>query len=95
MWGYHWGWPGALWMGLGAIFWLILAVVAIWALARWLNRPSGPATPTQTQRGNSALDVLNERYARGEIDLDTYRSMRAEMERSTPSAQPPKEPLTT
>jgi len=52
---------------------LVLGVVAI--------RRSG--TSGRRERGVAearGLDVLAERFARGEIDAETYRSMRAELE---------------
>jgi len=64
-----WGWGG---MGFG---WLIpLAVIGliVWAVvsATRSNPPAG---------GDRALGILKERYARGEIDRDTYESMRRDL----------------
>ena len=66
MWGYGMWW--------GSLIWLLLAAAIVWALLA-TNRPSRPARP-------SALDILEERFARGEIDAETYRSTRIELERS-------------
>ena len=61
-----WGW----WMmGLGMI--LVLALVA--ALVFFLVRESGRRTRPD---GAGALDALDHRFARGEIDEDEYRKRR-------------------
>jgi len=52
---------------------MILVVWLIWSATR-RNEPSGPG-------GSSAIDVLNERYARGEIERDEYLQRRTDLER--------------
>ncbi|MHB8494620.1 MAG: SHOCT domain-containing protein [Casimicrobiaceae bacterium] len=60
------------WMGLGMIgmllFW-ILIIVAIVALVKWMWGPRRFAGHGQEK---TALDVLNERYARGEVDKEEF-----------------------
>lgn len=79
-WGMHewmgWGWGG---MVLGPLFMLALLallVAVIIALARWLggDRAWLSATPSR-----SARDVLDERYARGEIDREEYLKRRQDI----------------
>lgn len=94
MWGYGWGWPAMLWMGFGGILWLVVLGLLVWALVRWLGGRSGtssyppvqPMQPAQPMQGPSAMEILRQRYARGEIDATTYEQMR---ERLEASAQPP------
>jgi putative membrane protein len=67
----HWfNGMGGGWM---MIFWWILIIVAIAALLKW-TVPSFGGYPGNEQRNNSksALEILKERYARGEIDKDEY-----------------------
>ena len=83
MYGYYTNSPGmAFWMVLQGVFWLALAAIAVWALVRWLNeRPSRPTMPPYPpQQDVSALDILKQRYARGEIDAATFDEMRARLE---------------
>jgi putative membrane protein len=74
MWGYGFGW-GWFMMMFGGVLWIAVLVVLVWALIRWLERKGRPSgTPIS---GNpSALDILNQRYARGEIDSATFEQMR-------------------
>lgn len=75
MWGYGWGWPSFLWMGLGGLFWLLVAGLVIWAIVRWLSTRSTPDHQAPIN-GPSALEILEQRYARGEIDAVTFEQMR-------------------
>jgi putative membrane protein len=73
MWGG--GWYG---MFLGPLF-MILVLVAVIAgvalVARWFGLPYG-AQPPRTPPGRTPLDILKERFARGEIDKDEYEERR-------------------
>jgi putative membrane protein len=78
MWGYDMtgmGW----WMVTSSIVWLGLIAVAVWAFARWasrapqqVNSSPAPAPP--------ATEILRQRFARGEIDGDTFERMRQQLE---------------
>ncbi len=70
-----WGW-GPM-SGLHGIFWFVLLVlvgVALVALVRYLWRGGG-AEPTSS----SARRLLDERYARGEIDRAEYLQRRQDL----------------
>jgi putative membrane protein len=62
--------PGYVgWMMIGsAVFWVVLAAVAIFAIVRLSPR---------RERGSDAITTLQERFARGEIDADEYTSRRS------------------
>lgn len=75
---------------LGTVFWIILLVALVWALVSWLNRKNMPmfgyhTTPPPSQP--SALEILRQRYARGEIDDVTFQQMRERLEASTAPGQ--------
>lgn len=84
MWGYGFGW-GWLMMAFGTVLWIALLVVLVWAIIRWLNtRNSTPMAPPTSgvQSGPSAEEILNQRYARGEIDTATFEQMRERLQAS-------------
>lgn len=88
MWGYHFNGVGMMigWV-IMSLFWLGVLGVAIWALVRWLGPKPLSGAQKPPQGGPSALDLLNARYARGEVDTETYRSMRAELEASSSTSE--------
>ena len=79
------GWFMMLLMVVGAVLAVIVLGLLIWALVCWLGAsPLRQATPHPhlggDGRGASPLDVLRERYARGEIDTDTFEDMRRRLD---------------
>jgi putative membrane protein len=82
MWGFSYGWPMMLWMTFWAIFWLVLLGLAIWGIVRWINRhPASNDTYGRTSASESpAMEILRQRYARGEIDMATFEQMRDRMQ---------------
>ena len=79
MWGhygnYGWWWGGAVHM---LLFWIVLILV-IAALAKWIfGKPAD--SPREAPRGQSALDILKERYARGEIGKEEFEQKKRDLE---------------
>ena len=68
------------WMSIWGIIWLVLVGLAIWALVRWVDRRTSAPGPTSDL---SAMEVLRQRYARGEIGATTFEQMRERLEAST------------
>ncbi len=63
------GW-GALWM----VLWWVLPILGIVALVTWMNRADSG------RQGKTALDILKERYARGEIDRVEFEQKQRDLE---------------
>lgn len=62
------GWP---WMLLLILFWGGLIALAVWALIRiFPNR--GGSDGTSGNREDNAEEILQKRFARGEIDTEEY-----------------------
>jgi putative membrane protein len=75
MWSNHGGWTwgmGGL-MGLGWILILIAVAVVVWQLMR------GPLTGGSQIERRSALDILKERYARGEIQREEFEQKKRDL----------------
>lgn len=73
--GWGWGWghmmAGSLMM---VLFWGAVIVAIVFAV-RWLGGGSSPGAGAQPTR-RRALDILQERFARGEIDKDEFDERR-------------------
>jgi len=69
-----WGW----WMGFGSIWMVGFWAVIIWAVftlrARWMGDHHRVLEDTGT-----ALEILERRYARGELSDEQYETMRARL----------------
>jgi putative membrane protein len=65
-------------MGFGAIFTVLILAALAYALG-WLPQSGRPTRFEAPEAGKSALDILKERYARGEITKAEYEEMRDEL----------------
>ena len=72
-------WNNGMHNGGGAGWWLFMAVMMVFvAAAVWLivtfvrHNPSPPHPPGSTTERPGPDDILHERLARGEIDVDEY-----------------------
>lgn len=78
--GYGYGLDGG-WMGMGIgmigtlLFWLLI-IFGIVVLVKWLARSQGP---TGVPPAKSALDILKERYARGEIEREEFEQKKRDL----------------
>jgi len=75
-----WGVMGGWGMGFGWIFTILfwaVVILGIVALAKWLF--SGGGSAGSGGSGKSALDILKERYAKGEINREQYEQMRRDL----------------
>ncbi len=60
-----------LWM---ALFWIGVVFLVVWAIRRF--------TQNDRAAGKRAIEILEERYARGEIDHDEFESRRGDLRAS-------------
>lgn len=63
--GWHWG----IWIFF-IIFWLLI-ILGIVAIVRWFN--------AQTRNKESSIEILEKRYARGEISKEEFERMKEKM----------------
>ena len=79
-WGFGWG---GMWFG-----WLMMVgfTIAVVVLVVWLaklfagNAATNPGSPGEHERSGSALDILQARYARGEMTKEEYLDARATLQ---------------
>lgn len=81
-WMMDWGNGGGVWgvgMVLMGVFWVALIVLAVWAVIQLSQRnDTGPADPGRFVE--SPRQILDRRFASGEIDAQTYAEMRRVLE---------------
>lgn len=64
---------GAIFM----LFWWVLIIAAVVALVKWVIHQSG--VRNFQDKNKSALDILKERYARGEIEKKEFEEKRKDL----------------
>ena len=67
----HYGWG----MGFSWLFALIFFVVVIWLLFR-----SRSQMPDQRNQGKTAIDILKERYVKGEINKEEFEEKKKDIQ---------------
>lgn len=72
-WGMGHGLGGGLWM---VLLWLVPIALVIWAIQATGRRGAPPSGPTKT-----ALDILDEEYARGRLSREEYLQKREDLRR--------------
>lgn len=71
-------------MGFGWIVPLVVLALAAWAVVALVrSRMDGPGRHRDADPSDRALDILRERYARGEVDEATFQRMRKDLEART------------
>ena len=65
-------------MGLGGafmwLFWIFLVTVIVWAVKAVTGKSNSPP-----ERQKPALDILKERYAKGEVDQQEFEQIRKDL----------------
>jgi putative membrane protein len=64
-----------------SLFWVVVLGIVIWLMVRLVGR----GRPPGGDAGRRAEEILMERYARGEIDRETYQRMLDDLRRGSPS----------
>lgn len=61
-------------------FWILIILAGLFFLVRWLVRSPGVRQVPGFQVDTGPLEILKQRYARGEIDRDEFERMRRDLE---------------
>ena len=75
-----WGWPMMGFGGIGMIFgfiFFVLIVIGVILLIVWFIRRTGYSITDKTS--NRSLEILKERYAKGELTKEQYENMKKEL----------------
>jgi len=64
------------WLGM-IFFWMVLILFII-LLVKWFLQP-GKSEPRNQTQGESALDILKKRYARGEINKEEFEQKKKDL----------------
>jgi putative membrane protein len=73
--GWGMGWFGMIFM---IIFWGLI-IVGLVLLIRWLIQNTSGKGQTGVRTGSNAIDILKERYAKGEISRDEFETMKTDI----------------
>lgn len=83
--GYGSCWAGGWGMGMMImmVVWVVLIVLGIYALIKWVSHMRPPGSherlgPTE----KTAMQMLDERYARGELDREDFLQRREDLTRN-------------
>jgi len=71
---FSWGFGGGFVM---ILFWVAVVVLIVWVV----KEIGGKNSQDQTRYSKSALDILEERYAKGEIDKEEYETKKRDLNR--------------
>jgi len=70
------GWGG---MGFGPIGMVLFWILLIGAIVVLVKVVSGGGVATERRQAGTALDILKERYARGEIEREEFEQKRRDL----------------
>ncbi|MBI2056056.1 MAG: SHOCT domain-containing protein [Candidatus Sungbacteria bacterium] len=70
------GWGFGFFGGIFMILWWVLVIAAVVMAVKWIIHQSGAGV----SRSKSALDILKERYARGDIDKKEFEEKRKDLD---------------
>ncbi len=91
MWGYGFNGGSMLLMIGMMVIGIALLVVLVWAGIRWFERRTSTPTPRDAgfpASGPTAMEILHQRYARGEIDAATFEQMHTQLEAASGAEMP-------
>lgn len=82
---FHLGWGAMMFLGtlISILFWISVLVFGIWAVRRFTDRTtttSEVSPPSTAGSQDSAIKILQERLARGEINPEEYDTIKRTLE---------------
>lgn len=85
MMGYGYGMGAGSWIGWIAmiVFWVALIALVVWGVSRAFPAGGGRGDTSGASPSESPVEILDRRYAAGEIDDERYQMMRATLASSS------------
>lgn len=88
MWGDYYGHMNGFGLGFGWIFTLVFWGLVIWVVVTFIQKHSGQGCRhgncghkhDGNGQGDSAINILKERYAKGEINKEEFESKKKDLE---------------
>jgi putative membrane protein len=78
---YNMGWGGGLGFGFGWIFMLLFWGLVIWAIIYLAKNVShNNNLDYRDRQGDKSMDILKERYAKGEISKEDFERMKKDLQ---------------
>ncbi len=79
---WNWGWGAMMVGGFGMlVFWGLVLGVIVWAVRGFAGvNPQHPSSGAQPGSQPTALEILQARYARGEISREEYETIRRDLQ---------------
>lgn len=68
-------WIGLLSMAMYLVFWAVVIIFAVRLFKKYFAEKAAPPGP----EADSALTILRERYARGEIDAEEFKQKKSDL----------------
>jgi putative membrane protein len=71
------GMAGGMSLWLGLLFWLIIILIIVWLVVKFSS--TGRSDQRAPPRNEKALEILERRFARGEIDSNEFEEKRKQL----------------
>ncbi|MBP1918777.1 SHOCT domain-containing protein [Youngiibacter multivorans] len=71
-------WLGLASMAMYLLFWAVVIVIAVKMFKKYIVRTDYPKN-----RNDNAMSILRERYAKGEIDAEEFKRIKADLEETS------------
>ncbi|MFD5393242.1 SHOCT domain-containing protein [Streptomyces sp. NPDC127097] len=86
----YWDGGGWAWMAFMPLVWIVLIGLVVWVVIRLAHGSSGTGTGTGAREGErreSPQEILDRRFALGEIDTDTYSQAKKRLAEHQPGSR--------
>jgi len=78
---WEWGWGMGFGMLFMVLFWVFVVAATVWLITT-LARPRDAGASDRGAAGPTAMSILGERLARGEIDVEEFHARKAALAES-------------